>query len=376
MPKIYFDYNATCPIRPEVIELMAHVMAHPGNPSSMHSFGREARRYVEIGRGQIAELLKIRPNQVIFNSGATEGNNTILNRFRGKTILISSIEHPSMLQTAQEVTDDLHLIPCDSHGVVKLDALKSMLEKHKPALVSIMYANNESGVIQPISEITKIVKDYSTDIVMHSDITQAVGRIDVDFDALGLDFASLAAHKFGGPHGIGALIMKRGLQVPKLLYGGGQERRQRAGTENVSGIAGMGLAAELCERDMEDYQRTLLGFREQIEKTISDTSKRIHIFGRQADRVPNTIMFSLPGLQAETVLMNFDLEGVALSSGSACSSGSLQASHVMHAMSDSEIHGAASIRLSMGWATTQEDVDQFIEIWQKVTLRFSDTLNS
>ena len=376
MPKIYFDYNATSPIHPEVIELVSKVMAHTGNPSSMHSFGREARRHVETGRGQLAELLGIRPNQVIFNSGATEGNNTILNRYRGETIFISSIEHPSMLQTAQEITDKLHFIPCDSHGVIKLDSLRVMLQEHKPALVSIMYVNNESGVLQPIAEAAQTIKDFDADITVHSDITQAIGRLPMDFNALGLDFASLAAHKFGGPHGVGALIMKRGLQVPKLLHGGGQERRQRAGTENVAGIAGMGLAAELCGADIENYQTKMLKFREQIETAITKTSAHIRIFGQQTDRAPNTIMFSMPNLQAETILMNFDLEGVALSSGSACSSGSLQASHVMHAMGDNEVHGAASIRLSMGWATTQEEVDQFIEIWQKVTLRFMDKLNS
>lgn len=375
MTKIYFDYNATCPIRPEVIDFMAEAMRQTGNASSMHSFGRSSRRLVEEGRGRLADILSIRPNQVIFNSGATEGNNTILNKFRNQCVFISAIEHPSILQAAENISEDTHLIPTDEHGVIRLDTLKGMLNEHNPALISVMLVNNESGVIQPVKDITRIAKEHNPEIIVHSDITQAIGRLEIKFDDLGVDFASLSAHKFGGPQGVGALIMKRGLQVPKLLLGGGQERRQRAGTENVAGIAGLGLAAQICGENLVAYQEKLTHYKQQIENAISQTSSQIRIFGQEAERVANTVLFSLPGLKAETVLMNFDLEGIALSSGSACSSGTLQSSHVVQSMGANDEELIASIRLSMGWATTQEEVDQFITIWQKMSQRFQDKLS-
>lgn len=376
VPSIYFDYNATCPVRPEVIAHVGDVMQHVGNPSSVHRFGRQGRKFIEEGRNRLAQAINVKPNQVIFNSGATEGNNTILHGFRNQVQFVSQIEHPSIHRIVGEYTDKAHFIPVLKSGLICLDQLQDMLAKHRPAIVSVMMVNNESGVMQPIADLVRIVKDFDKDIMVHSDMAQALGRIEIDFEALGLDFATLSSHKFGGPHGVGALVMKRGIQAPKLILGGGQERRHRAGTENVEGIAGMGLAAELCSRDLLDYQTRLLGYRTRIEDALRESVPNIRIYCEEVERTANTILFHLPHIKSDTALMNFDLEGVALSGGSACSSGSVQSSHVIVALGADENDESASIRLSMGWNTTQEEVDQFIAIWHKMAKRFNDKLTA
>ena len=360
---VYLDHNATTPLRPDVIGLMSRVMAETGNPSSIHSFGRTARKHIEDARGQIARAFDIGPQQIIFNSGATEGNNTILKGFSGQRILISAIEHASIIESGVKA----EIIPVTPDGIIDLDAFRRLLAKGPaPALVSTMLVNNETGVLQPVAEIARLAKD--TGAFVHVDAVQAVGRMAFTRAHLNADFITISAHKFGGPQGVGAIIMAPKAPLPKLLHGGGQERRQRAGTENVAGIAGFGLAVELAVRNMSNFQ-ALAAKRNDLEIYLLNSTNGIHIHGRSAPRVANTISLSLTGTTSETLLMAFDLEGIALSSGSACSSGTVKPSHVLMAMGVGEEEAKCSLRISMGWNTTAQDLDDFKAAWDKVRVR-------
>lgn len=358
----YLDYNATAPIRPEVIGLMSELMTETGNASSVHGPGRQARKRIEDARAQIARAFEVGPQQIIFNSGATEGNNTILNGFAGQRILVSAIEHASVIDSG--VTAEL--IPVTEDGIVDIQAFKKLLQQDpKPALVSVMLVNNETGVIQPIHEISRLAKEAGA--VVHTDAVQAVGRIAFTREQLGVDFITLSAHKFGGPQGVGAIIMAPKAPLPKLLRGGGQERRQRAGTENVAGIAGFGLAVELAQAQLEQFQK-LSAKRARIEDHLrGHNTVRVH--GRNAPRVANTTSVSLTGTSSETLLMALDLEGIAVSTGSACSSGTVKPSHVLLAMGVPEEEARCSLRISLGWNTSDENVEDFIAAWDKVRQR-------
>ncbi len=363
--KIYLDYNATTPIKPDVTALVCEVMGMAGNASSVHGFGREARRRVEMARGQVAVLAGVVPNQVIFNSGATESNNAVLKHFEGKRIIASAIEHPAI----RNALPNLEFIPVTRDGVVDIVAFENMISVGEPpALVSVMMVNNETGVIQPVADIARMVKAKHRDVFVHTDAVQAAGRIKIDFPALNVDYMSLSAHKMGGPQGVGALIMAPGAPVAKLLHGGGQEKRQRAGTENVAGIAGFGLAAELALADMDDYQR-LVPWRDKLEAEIKKIAPQMTVYGQRADRVANTTALCLAGLPAETQLMNLDLEGIAVSSGSACSSGTFKPSPILQAMGASDSEASSTLRISMGWDSKESDVDRFIEVWSKIYQR-------
>lgn len=360
---VYLDYNATTPLRPEVIALMGEVMAEPGNASSVHGFGRQARKRVEDARGQIAKVFNVGPQQIIFNSGATEGNNTILKGFAGQRILISGIEHASILESGVKA----EIIPVTQDGIVDLEAFRKMLaQEPKPALVSVMYVNNETGVIQPVAEIARLARDAGA--VVHTDAVQAVGKIAFTREELGVDFITLSAHKFGGPQGIGAIIMAPKAPLPKLLHGGGQERRQRAGTENVAAIAGFGMAVHLAQHGLGTYQ-ALKNQREKIETALLQSTNTLRIHGQQSPRVANTTAFSLTGTTSETLLLALDLEGMAVSSGSACSSGTVKPSHVLMAMGVSEDEAKCSLRISLGWNTTDQDIEDFIAAWNNVRNR-------
>ena len=359
---VYLDYNATTPIRPEVIELTSEVMAEHGNASSVHSYGRTARKRVETARKQIADLVGISAKQVIFTSGATESNNTILCGYKERPLLVSAIEHPSVYFCGREITE----IPVTSDGVVQLNALENLLKEHPNPVVSVMMVNNETGVIQPIKEIAHMVKSY--DGIMHTDAVQAAGRINVDFNDLGVDFMSLCAHKLGGPQGVGALICRQGLNPPKFIYGGGQERRMRAGTENVAGIAGFGLAIEIAQKEMGKFQ-ALATLREKMEQAIKASSNRVAIYGDNVPRVSNTVSCSVEGVDSAVFLMNLDLEGIAISSGAACSSGAVKPSRVLLAMGVPEEIAKTGLRISMGWNTQSTEIDKFIESWTKLIRR-------
>lgn len=363
MRRIYLDYNATCPVRPEVIGCVSDAMGVAGNASSIHADGRSARKLIEDAREQIAGLVNVRPAQIVFNSGATEGNNTILSGYDDKLALVSEIEHPSIL----EASGGHDRIPATKDGLVDLDALAQMLDSAPVNLVCVQLVNSETGAIQPINDIAALAKKHGAKL--HCDAVQAAGRIDIDFKALDIDYMTLSAHKFGGPQGVGALIFREGLLLPKLLRGGGQEKRQRAGTENVAGIAGFGLAARMAKADIAAYQTKTKALQLKLEKSLREIANDLVIVSESAPRVTNTTNIILPGISAETQLMAMDLEGVSVSSGSACSSGSFKPSHVLAAMGYNADDSKSALRFSTGWATTDADIDDALKAYERMVTR-------
>lgn len=362
MRRIYLDYNATTPIRPEAIASASDAMRVTGNASSIHGFGREARKIVEDARAEIAALVNVRPAQVIFNSGATEGNNTILSGYQDKNILILATEHPSVIEAAPKADK----IPVTKDGLIDLGKFETMLRVAKTDLVCVQLVNSETGVIQPIAQIAALVHEHGAKL--HCDAVQAAGRIALDFKSLDVDYLTLSAHKFGGPQGVGALIFREGLQMPKFMRGGGQEKRQRAGTENVAGIAGFGTAAKIAANELTHYQANTKALQAKLESALMAAGNTV-IAGGNAPRVANTTNVVIQGVPAETGLMAMDLEGVAVSSGSACSSGTFKPSHVLGAMGFGADDAKSALRFSTGWATTADDLDEAIHAFEKIIQR-------
>lgn len=359
---VYLDYNATAPLRPGIADAMREIMMDPGNASSIHASGRRARSHVEKARAQVAALAGTHPNQIVFTSGATEANNAVLKAFAGKRIIVSAIEHPSVLESAPAA----ERIPVTTDGIVDIAAFERMLASGEtPALISIMLVNNETGAIQPVADLARLAKKKHPGVFFHTDAVQAAGKIPLDFPALHVDYMSLSAHKMGGPQGAGALIVAPGAKPVKLLHGGGQEKSQRAGTENVAAIVGFGLAADTGAGDMAAVK----ALRDRLESGLQKDSPEIIVFARETPRIPNTSCFSLPGLDAQTLIMALDLEGFAVSSGSACSSGTVKPSHVLKAMDRTGEETAAALRVSLGWNTKESDVDSFLAVWSKLVRR-------
>ncbi len=353
----YLDYNATTPIRPEVIELIGRVLREGGNPSSQHACGRNARKYIEDAREQVANLVNYKSENVIFTSGATEGNNMVLQGHEGP-IAVTDFEHPSVWN----VIDGDIKIKVRPNGLIDLEDLDDVINLKNPKLISVMAVNNETGVIQPIAQIGRLCREKG--ILFHVDAVQAAGKIEIDFERWHCDFLSLSGHKCGAPQGVGALIFRSKTPVPKLIKGGGQERRQRAGTENTASIAGFGLAAHMAKTELSEFKR-LGAFRDQIERTIEKVTG-VMIHGAGTPRVYSTSCFSVPNTDAQTLMMQFDIEGICLSSGSACSSGVLKPSHVLKSMGVDDQMASSALRISMGWNTTQSDVDAFLSAWQNI----------
>ncbi len=360
MEPVYLDYNASAPLRPEILALMTDILRRPGNASSVHGFGRTARKHVEEARSRVAELVGAKPAQVIFNSGATEGNNTVLHAYRDQRVLVSAIEHPSVLY----VLPQAETIPVTQDGVIDLDGLGRLIAQGSPpALISVMTVNSETGVIQPIRDIAKIAKSCGAHL--HTDSVQAAGRIALDIADMDVDYLTLSAHKMGGPQGVGALVVRRGLDIPRFILGGSQEALKRAGTHNTAGIAGMGLAAEMARYSLQDYDR-IRNLRDTMEQTLLDIAPEALIFGAHAPRVGNTADIALPGVDAQTQMMSLDLDGIAVSSGSACSSGTFKPSHVLKAMGAEENTCRSALRISLGYGTTASDIDRLISAWKKM----------
>ncbi len=363
MRRVYLDYNATCPVRPEVIARVGEAMAVTGNASSIHADGRAARKLVEDARAEIAALVNVRPAQVIFNSGATEGNNTILSGYNDRLALVGAIEHPSIL----EASGGHDRIPVTKDGLIDLPALAQMLDSAPVNLVCVQLVNSETGAIQPINDIAALTKKHGAKL--HCDAVQGTGRIDIDFKNLDVDYMTLSAHKFGGPQGVGAMIFREGLLLPKLILGGGQEKRQRAGTENVAAISGFGLAAKMAKADIAAYQTKTKALQSKLETALRNIANDLIIVSESAPRITNTTNIILPGVSAETQLMAMDLEGVSVSSGSACSSGSFKPSHVLAAMGYNADDSKSALRFSTGWATTDADIDDAIQAYERVMQR-------
>jgi cysteine desulfurase len=357
----YLDYNATAPVKPAVVEAMRETLERTGNPSSVHRCGREARRALEHARAAVGAMVGAAPAQVIFTSGGTEANNQALRSVPG-AVAVSAVEHDSVLAAVSGGTR----IAVDAEGRVELRTLERELARLAPALVSIMLANNETGVIQPVREVVEIARRYGARV--HCDAVQAGGKLAIDMSALGVDLATLSAHKFGGPQGVGALVVRDGLEPEALLRGGGQERRWRPGTENLPGIAGFGRACELAMADRDWPDRTG-ALRDRLEARITALAPAARVFGREAERLPNTSCLTMPGVSNQTQLIAFDLAGIAVSTGSACSSGKVGPSHVLAAMGVDPAEAASAIRISLGWASTAGDVDRFLDAWGRLYVR-------
>ncbi|MBM3618912.1 MAG: cysteine desulfurase [Alphaproteobacteria bacterium] len=363
MPKItYLDYNATTPVRPEVAARVAALLAEPHNASSVHFYGREGKKYLENARETIARAVNAFKNEIVFTSSGTEANNFVLRAEASRRILVSAIEHSSIVKTVP----DAERIPVDSRGMVQVDALAEMLRKEqKPALVSVMLANNETGVIQPIAEIVKACRASGVDTLVHTDAAQALGKIPVDFSGLGVDMMTISAHKLGGTHGAAALVLRNDLPIKPLLTGGGQELGRRAGTENVAAVSGFGLAVELAMQDVAQQAR-VRGWLDTLEEELLAYSEGAIVFGRGVPRLPGTTCISMPGVSSETQLMSFDLANIAVSAGSACSSGRIESSHVIRAMGYDNAVATTAIRISGGWNTTEDDIRRIAAEWKKL----------
>jgi len=369
--RVYLDWNATTPLRPEAKAAMVAAWELSGNPSSVHAEGRHARRLVEDARAAVAVAVGAPPRNVIFTSGGTEANASALTPgLRGpagspvQRLLISAVEHASVMAGGRFAANAISKIAVTPSGLVDLGDLRTRLASGPAALVSIMAANNETGALQPIREAARIVHEAGG--LLHVDAIQALGKLPLDIKALGADVTTLSAHKIGGPKGVGALVLSEGLLgVEPLLRGGGQERGHRAGTENVAGIAGFGAAAKAAVGALEADRPRLEGLRDRLEAGLRQTPGAI-IFSRDVPRLPNTTLFTVPGLRAVTAVIGFDLAGVAVSSGSACSSGKVQPSHVLEAMGFGPKLAEGAVRLSLGWSTTETDIDSALQAWRKL----------
>jgi len=364
-PQLYLDNNATAPLRPEAIDAMTAAMGPPANPSSIHGYGRAARMIVEEARAEIAMLAGSRPADLVFTSGGTEANNLALSAF--DTVITSAVEHDSVMQAAP----DARRIPVDHQGCVDPDALRRMLteidEASRPrTLVSVMMANNETGVIQPMDAIVEIAREAG--VAVHSDMVQMLGKRHLDFAGSGLDFATLSAHKIGGPTGVGALLVRPGRAMTSLLRGGGQEQNRRAGTENLPGIAGFGAALAACDNAAAASQTI---WRDKAEKEIITACPQIEVMGGNAPRLANTSALYLPGLPAQKAVVMLDLAGFCVSAGAACSSGKVNQSPVAVAMGHSPEVAQGSVRVSLGWATTLQDVETATDRLASVVAKFA-----
>lgn len=368
--RAYFDWNATAPLREEAREAMCAALALTGNASSVHAEGRAARRLIEQAREEVAGLVGAASRNVTFTSGATEANVLALTpaieiggrREPRDQLFISAIEHPSVLSGGRFDAGQVEVLPVTTGGVLDLDALRRALSRAKRPLVSVMLANNESGVVQPITEVADIV--HAAGGVLHVDAVHGPGRIACDIGALGADLMSISSHKLGGPQGAGALIRRGDVHVADpLIRGGGQERGLRAGTENVAAIAGFAAATSAAQHS--NFQR-LAALRDLFESGLRSSTPQVVIFGENVARLPNTSLFTVPGLKAETAIIAFDLNGIAVSSGSACSSGKVQASHVLAAMGVEPALARGAVRVSLGWSTTEAEIDALLTAWNKV----------
>lgn len=369
--RVYLDWNATTPLRKEARDAMAAAWDLCGNPSSVHAEGREARKLVEDARAIVAGAVGAVPRNVVFTSGGTEANALALRPGlrRGsnpgvESLVVSAIEHASVLVGGRFAAQAIHTVGVTRCGRLDLERLRDGLEGKPPALVSVMLANNETGAVQPVAEAAEII--HAAGGLLHVDAVQAFGKIPYDINTLNADMVTVSAHKIGGPKGVGALILAEGLLgFEPLLRGGGQELGRRAGTENVTGIAGFGAAAKAALDTMADDAIRLEGLRTRLESGLRRTPGVV-VFSDQAPRLPNTTLFTVPGLKAETAVIGFDLAGIAVSSGSACSSGKVQPSHVLEAMGFGRETAKAAVRLSLGWSTTDADIDRCLEAWRKL----------
>lgn len=362
--RAYLDHNATSPLRPQARAAMLEALEAGGNPSSIYTEGRNARAIVENARKTIADQLGVIPAMVVFTGVGTEANNFAIKGAQVERIIVSAIEHSCVLEAARATGRPLDIVPVSQDGVIDLAALEhSLAQDTGKALVSLMLANNETGAIQPVHEAAAIARKY--DALFHTDAVQALGKIPVNFPLLGVDMMTLSAHKVGGPQGVGALILRDGLVLDKFIHGGGQEFGRRGGTENVAGIAGFAAAVQAaCEKESE-----IKSLRDLFESKLQEMSPDVTIFSQGVERLPNTTYMALQGMLAQTTLINLDLAGISVSTGSACSSGKVTGSRVLAEMGVDDDLRACALRISFGWTSSSADVEKFITVWRQLVAR-------
>jgi cysteine desulfurase len=381
LKQIYLDYNATSPVRPEVLEVMLPFYKEQfGNPSSVHWAGRAVAGALEKAREQVAAMINASPAEIVFVSCGSEGDNMAIKgtlaalKEKGNHIITTAIEHPAVLETCEALEKegyDITYLPVDKDGQLDLADLEKAITD-KTVLISVMWANNETGNLYPIEEIGKIAKKYN--IRFHTDAVQAVGKVPVDVQKANVDLLVISGHKIGASKGVGAIYIRRGTRMTPLLHGGHQERNRRAGTQNVAGIAGLGKACEMAEAEREDYYKRVRTMRDRLEDGIADQVPDIKLNGTpdRDQRLPNTLNVSFAYIEGESLLLNLDMFGIAASSGSACTSGSLEPSHVMGAMCVEVTLAHSSTRFSLGPETTVEDIDKVLEVLPATVQRIRD----
>jgi len=371
--KIYLDHNATTPVHPEVLEAVLPFYKDGfGNASSIHSFGREAKVALEESREKVAKFLNADPLEIYFTSGGTESDNLAVkgvawaNKKKGNHIITSQIEHHAVLESCKFLEKEgyeITYLPVDKYGLVDHDELKKSIKK-ETVLVSIMHANNEMGTIQPIAELAGLAKEKG--VYFHTDAVQSTGKMKIDVNELNVDMLSLSAHKFYGPKGVGALYIRRGVRLTPLAHGGHHEKSRRAGTENVPGIVGLAKALEIAHSDMQEEERRLKSLTETFFKRVTERIPDVFMNGHPVLRIPNTMNVSFKGVEGESIILNLDLKGIGVASGSACTSGSLEPSHVLSAMRVPGDLAQSSLRFSFGRSNTIDDVNYVVEVLPEI----------
>lgn len=378
MKRIYLDHAATTPLDPEVLKAMQpYFTEYYGNPSSLHSFGREAHEALESARAQVANVIGAKKEEIIFTAGGTESDNLaikgiaykhkqLITDFEGPHIITSAIEHPAVLETCRYLERQgfrVKYLPVDKYGLVNLDALEKAISKGT-FLITIMHANNEIGTIEPIAELGKVAKDKK--IIFHTDAVQSVGKIPVDVNKLNVDLLSSSSHKLYGPKGVGALYIRKGIQLEPFTHGGGHERGLRSSTENISGIVGFGKAAELAAQRMEKDTSQLIRLRDKLIKNVLDKIEESYLNGHPTQRLPNNAHFRFTGIEGESLVLSLDEKGIASSTGSACSSKKLEPSHVLLAVGLNEVEAHGSLRLTLGRENTEKEIDYVLEVLPEI----------
>ena len=376
MRRIYLDYAATTPTHPEVVKAKLPYFTDAfGNPSSIHSYGQEAKGAIEEARAKVADLIGARGEEIVFTSGGTEADNFAIkgvayaNEGKGNHIITSAIEHHAVIETCKFLEKRGFLVtylPVDEYGLVDPDDVKKAITD-KTILISVMHANNEVGTMQPIAEIGKIAKEAG--IYFHTDAVQTAGHIPVDVNELGVDLLSMSAHKLYGPKGVGALYIRKGTKLVPFMHGGEQERRRRASTENVPGIVGFGRAAELAKQEMTEEAELLTHLRDQLINGLLERIDHTRLNGHPVMRLPNNVNISVDFVEGESMLLNLDLEGICASTGSACSSASLEPSHVLLAMGLSHEQAHGSLRFSLGKWTTEDEIERVLDVLPRIVAK-------
>ncbi|NLI91810.1 MAG: cysteine desulfurase NifS [Peptococcaceae bacterium] len=380
MRRIYLDHSATTPVDPQVAELMmTYFLEYYGNPSSVHFFGRQVRKALEEARSQVASLINANPAEITFTSGGTEADNLAIQGAararskKGKHLITTAIEHHAVLDTMEFLAKngyELTILPVDEEGIISVEELKKAI-RPDTILISVMHANNEVGSIQPVEEIGKIAREK--DILFHVDAVQSLGKLPIDVKAMNVDLLTVSSHKIYGPKGVGALYVRKGVKISPLVFGGSQERKLRSGTENAPGIIGFGKACELAGQRMEEENKELVRLRDKLMDGIISRIDKVKINGPLGDkRLPNNVNVSINFVEGESLLLSLDMLGIAASSGSACTSGSLDPSHVLLAMGLSHEVAHGSLRLSLGRHNTEEDIDYVLQELPKIVDRLRE----